>query len=142
MKVISLTLAAVVSLASCSEDDDSTNSTVEQAAQIIIDEHQEKKERRDELESKLKTQRIKLEFESKTQRIELALNKYLLDNALVSPNDDFDLDTLLLSANDGGGYGGPYLEADDLIDPWGNAYFIVAPGESSSFDVLSNHDFE
>lgn len=31
-----------------------------------------------------------------------------------------------------------YLDADDLFDPWGNAYILVNPGdENSDFDILS-----
>jgi len=34
---------------------------------------------------------------------------------------------------------GPYLErADDLVDPWGNPFEILVPGDiNSTFDIIS-----
>ncbi|MDP7005359.1 MAG: type II secretion system major pseudopilin GspG [Phycisphaerales bacterium] len=64
---------------------------------------------------------------------------YVLDMGLTIPSNDFDLDVLRLNADDGGGPQGPYLERDrDLIDPWGNPFEIIIPGEvNSSFDIIS-----
>jgi type II secretory pathway pseudopilin PulG len=57
----------------------------------------------------------------------------------VSSLDDFDLETHLLTADDGGGPSGPYLQkADDLNDPWGTPYSIRIPGEVNyDFDIVS-----
>ena len=68
------------------------------------------------------------------------VNLYVLDNGLSTPNDDFDLEVLLLTPDDGGGPGGPYLErAADLIDPWGNPFEILLPPGTvnHSFDIIS-----
>ena len=60
---------------------------------------------------------------AKAATIAKVVNLYTLDMGLSAPSDDFDLELLLLSADDGGGPSGPYLErADDLIDPWGNPF--------------------
>lgn len=68
------------------------------------------------------------------------VNLYTLDMGLSAPSDDFDLELLLLRADDGGGPSGPYLErADDLLDPWGNPFeFELPPGTvNASFDIIS-----
>jgi general secretion pathway protein G len=51
----------------------------------------------------------------------------------------FDLEALLVPAEDGGGPQGPYLnKAENLIDPWGNPYLIRVPGEVNyDFDIFS-----
>jgi general secretion pathway protein G len=72
--------------------------------------------------------------------IATSLKLYTLDMGLSAPSDDFELELLLLSADDGGGPSGPYLErADNLIDPWGNPYeFELPPGTiNASFDIIS-----
>ncbi len=76
---------------------------------------------------------------AKAATIAKMINLYVLDMGLSKPSDDFDLEILLLSPEDGGGPQGPYLErADDIIDPWGNPFEIIVPGEvNSSFDVIS-----
>ncbi|HIA71566.1 MAG TPA: type II secretion system protein GspG, partial [Phycisphaerales bacterium] len=53
--------------------------------------------------------------------------------------DDFDLELLLLPPDDGGAPGGPFLQkADDIIDPWGNQFEILVPGNVNfSYDVIS-----
>ena len=62
---------------------------------------------------------------------------------LSAPNDDFDLEVLLLTPDDGGGPQGPYLErAADLVDPWGNPFEIMLPSVfveqlNRSFDIVS-----
>ena len=64
---------------------------------------------------------------------------YVLDMGLSAPSDDFDLEVLLKTSDDGGGPQGPYLErAADLIDPWGNEYELRIPGDiNRDFDVVS-----
>ena len=72
--------------------------------------------------------------------IATSLKLYTLDMGLSAPSDDFELELLLLSADDGGGPSGPYLErVDNLIDPWGNPYeFELPPGTiNASFDIIS-----
>ena len=68
------------------------------------------------------------------------VNLYVLDMGLSAPNDDFDLEVLLRTPDDGGGPQGPYLErAADLIDPWGNPFEILLPPGTvnHSFDIVS-----
>jgi len=76
---------------------------------------------------------------AKAATIAKTINLYVLDMGLSKPSDDFDLEILLLSPDDGGGPQGPYLErAEDIMDPWGNPFEIIVPGEiNASFDVIS-----
>ncbi len=76
---------------------------------------------------------------AKAATIAKTVNLYVLDMGLSAPSDDFDLEVLLLHPEDGGGPSGPYLErADDLIDPWGNNFEIIVPGDvNASFDIIS-----
>ena len=77
---------------------------------------------------------------AKAATIAKVVNLYTLDMGLSAPSDDFDLELLLLSADEGGGPSGPYLErADDLIDPWGNPFELeLPPGTiNASFDIIS-----
>ncbi|MDP7009000.1 MAG: type II secretion system major pseudopilin GspG [Phycisphaerales bacterium] len=76
---------------------------------------------------------------AKAATIAKAVNLYLLDEGISAPDDNFDLEILLLSPDDGGGQHGPYLERSaDLIDPWGTPYEIIVPGDvNASFDVIS-----
>jgi general secretion pathway protein G len=56
---------------------------------------------------------------------------WCVDHGLTRPTDDFDLSMLASGAT-------PYLKASDLIDPWGNPYIILVPGERNpDFDVVS-----
>ncbi len=76
---------------------------------------------------------------AKAATIAKVVNLYTLDMGLSAPSDDFDLEMLLLTADDGGGPSGPYLErADDLIDPWGNPFELeLPPGTvNASFDII------
>jgi general secretion pathway protein G len=77
--------------------------------------------------------------ESETKAIAAQVVAFMLDAGLSRPDDDFDLEMLLLAPEDGGGSNGPYLQkADDLLDPWGNRYDIIIPGEVNyDFDVIS-----
>lgn len=63
---------------------------------------------------------------------------YMLDMTVSHLDDQFTLDMLLLTPDDGSP-GGPYLEkADDLNDPWKNPYMIRIPGEVNyTFDIVS-----
>ncbi len=76
---------------------------------------------------------------AKAATIAKTVNLYILDMGLSAPSDDFDLEVLLLHPDDGGGPSGPYLErADDLVDPWGNNFEILVPGDiNASFDIIS-----
>ena len=77
---------------------------------------------------------------AKAATIAKTVNLYVLDMGLSAEAlDDFDLEVLLLHPEDGGGPSGPYLErADDLIDPWGNNFEIIVPGDvNASFDIIS-----
>ena len=76
---------------------------------------------------------------AKAATIAKTVNLYILDMGLSSPSDDFDLEVLLLHPEDGGGPSGPYLErAHDIIDPWGNNFEILVPGDiNASFDIIS-----
>ena len=75
---------------------------------------------------------------SQAAKISQAYTLYMIDMS-TSPEDDFDLSILTLRSDDGGGPGGPYLpKTKDVIDPWGNPFILVAPGnENYDFDVLS-----
>lgn len=70
--------------------------------------------------------------------IATAVQMYVADTG-ISLNDGFELEQLLLPAEDGGGDQGPYLEkSDDLLDPWKNAFVIKVPGDVNySFDIIS-----
>ena len=138
MKINCVTLTTALLLGGCSEEKSTTANEptiVEQAAQIIVDEHQEKKERAEMLGQK------QMDTVQK-QRIAQAINEYLIDSGMSTPSYDFELDTLLLASSEGGGPNGPYLSSSDsLIDPWGNKYFILVPGEgNSAFDIDSQSD--
>jgi len=76
---------------------------------------------------------------AKAATIAKTINLYVLDMGLSKPSDDFDLGILLLSPDEGGGPQGPYLEReDDIMDPWGNPFELIVPGEINvSFDVTS-----
>lgn len=57
---------------------------------------------------------------------------YIAEETTGTLTDDFSLDMLVDGEN-------PYLNsADELVDPWGNNYEIVIPGERNlDFDVVS-----
>lgn len=76
--------------------------------------------------------------EAEVQAMETAVNLYLNDTG--EPlTSSFDLEVLLIPAEDGGGPQGPYFQkADDLLDPWNNPYVIRVPGEVNyDFDIVS-----
>ena len=76
--------------------------------------------------------------ESDAGSLATALKLYLLDTG-VSPEDGMDLTVLLLSPSEGGGRSGPYLEKRDAhLDPWGNPFVVVVPGEKNvDYDIVS-----
>jgi len=69
---------------------------------------------------------------SETRVISQAVGLYLLDNNMSRPPEDFELE-VLVSGSD------PYLnKVEDLIDPWGNPYVIIVPGEvNHDYDIVS-----
>jgi len=75
---------------------------------------------------------------AEVKAIETAVNLYFNDTGAIL-NSNFDLDMLLVPAEDGGGPQGPYFsKAEALIDPWGNPYLIRVPGDVNyDFDVFS-----
>ncbi len=77
--------------------------------------------------------------QSKASAIAQAVELYHLEMGLSKVQDDFDLELLLLPPDDGGAPGGPFLQkADDIIDPWGNPFEILVPGNVNfSYDVIS-----
>ncbi|MHC4415344.1 MAG: type II secretion system major pseudopilin GspG [Planctomycetota bacterium] len=80
----------------------------------------------------------KKKAETEVKAIETAVNLYVNDTGGIL-GDDFDLDVLIVPAEEGGGPMGPYLKkAADLLDPWDNPYVIRVPGDVNyDFDVVS-----
>ena len=76
---------------------------------------------------------------SKASAIAQAVELYHLEMGLSKVTDDFDLELLLLPQEDGGAPGGPFLQKqDDIIDPWGNTFEILVPGNVNySYDIVS-----
>ena len=70
--------------------------------------------------------------------IAAAVKLYVVDTGM-SLTDDFDLEVLALAPDEGGGPEGPYVDnADKLIDPWGNPFVIMVPGDKNyDFDIVS-----
>ncbi len=75
---------------------------------------------------------------AEVKSIETAVNLYFNDTGAIL-NSNFDLDMLLVPAEDGGGPQGPYFaKAEDLVDPWGNPYLMRVPGDVNyDFDIFS-----
>ena len=68
-------------------------------------------------------------------RIRTAIQQYLVDAGQSRPGQDFELNLLLLTAEDGGGRTGPYLNSEDhLQDPWSNFYVLEFPPGTKNFD--------
>jgi general secretion pathway protein G len=76
--------------------------------------------------------------EADVQAVATAVELYLTDTGEMLSNN-FDLEALMIPAEDGGGPQGPYFKkADHLLDPWDNPYLIRVPGEVNyDFDVIS-----
>ncbi len=79
---------------------------------------------------------------SEAKQIAQLITSYMLDMQQSRLDDDFDLETLLLVPDDGGGPNGPYLQKRGaLVDPWGRPYEIRIPGDVNyDFDVVSLGD--
>jgi general secretion pathway protein G len=77
--------------------------------------------------------------QSMVSAVAQAVELYHLEMGLSNVQDDFVLELLLLTPDDGGAPGGPFLRrADDIIDPWGNQFDILVPGNmNDSYDVIS-----
>ncbi|MAI67857.1 MAG: type II secretion system protein GspG [Phycisphaerae bacterium] len=76
---------------------------------------------------------------SKASAIAQAVELYHLEMGLSKVSDDFELELLLLPQEDGGAPGGPFLQKnDDIVDPWGNTFEILVPGNINySYDIVS-----
>jgi general secretion pathway protein G len=76
--------------------------------------------------------------ETEVTRMATAVELYLTDTG-ETLTSNFDLEVLLIPAEDGGGPQGPYLrKAEDLLDPWDNPYVIRVPGEQNyDYDIVS-----
>jgi general secretion pathway protein G len=77
--------------------------------------------------------------EAEVKAMETAVNLYLNDTG-ETLTSNFDLEVLLIAAEDGGGPQGPYFQkAEDLLDPWSKPYVIRVPGEVNyDFDIVSS----
>ena len=75
---------------------------------------------------------------AEVKAMETAVNLYLTDTG-ETLTSNFDLEVLLIPAEDGGGPQGPYFQkAQDLLDPWNNPYVVRVPGEVNyDFDIVS-----
>ncbi len=78
--------------------------------------------------------------QSEVKTIASAVEMFILDSG-GNLSDDFDLATLLLPAEEGGGPEGPYFKkkkSEELLDPWDSLYIIRVPGtENYDFDIVS-----
>ena len=75
---------------------------------------------------------------SAANSIAAAVKLYAIDTT--GPiTDDFDLELLVLPGGEGGGPEGPYVEsAEKMVDPWGNPFVIIVPGDVNfDFDIVS-----
>jgi general secretion pathway protein G len=74
-----------------------------------------------------------------TSNLASAVTLYITDIGRTSVPEDMDLTILLVGPDAGGGPNGPYIaKAEDLLDPWGNPYELIVPGEiNPDFDVVS-----
>ena len=69
--------------------------------------------------------------EAEVSSIANQVRLWMVDNEFSRLPDDFELD-MLAEGDD------PYLDADDLFDPWSSAYVLVNPGDfNSDFDIVS-----
>ena len=68
---------------------------------------------------------------SEVASIAQQVNLYLADHGLSRIPQDFRLEALTEGDR-------PYMRERDLIDPWGNSYVIIIPGEENiDFDIVS-----
>jgi general secretion pathway protein G len=67
---------------------------------------------------------------------EKALQQYRLDTGRY-PTTEQGLQALQTRPSNAVKWDGPYLEKTLPLDPWGQAYLYVSPGEHGEFDLLS-----
>ncbi|MBW1787319.1 MAG: type II secretion system major pseudopilin GspG [Deltaproteobacteria bacterium] len=67
---------------------------------------------------------------------ETALDTYRLDVGEY-PATDHGLEALRVQPDDADKWDGPYLPKDIPLDPWGNPYDYVSPGENAEYEVIS-----
>jgi general secretion pathway protein G len=67
---------------------------------------------------------------------EKALQQYRLDTGRY-PTTEQGLQALQTRPANAAKWDGPYLEKTLPLDPWGQAYLYVSPGEHGEFDLLS-----
>ena len=71
------------------------------------------------------------------ERLSTALDLYRLEVGRYPLSSD-GLEALLEEPADARGWNGPYIKkADALIDPWGQPYEYLSPGEQGEFDLFS-----
>ena len=77
--------------------------------------------------------------QAKADAIAQQVTMYHLALGLSEIQNDFDLEVLLLSEEEGGAPDGPFLQKDsDIVDPWGRPYEIFVPGDvNHDFDIVS-----
>ena len=71
---------------------------------------------------------------AQVDRLSMAVENYYLDTGGLPEN----LNSLVESSGDDGGWNGPYVKESLLKDPWGNTYEYRQPGEHGQFDLWSN----
>ncbi len=81
--------------------------------------------------SKAKTAKLQI------KEVESALELYFLDTGQYPPGDQ-GLKQLIQNDVSVMGWNGPYFKQPQLpLDPWGNNYVYVIPGEHGPFDLIS-----
>lgn len=65
-----------------------------------------------------------------------ALDQFRLDNGHY-PSTEQGLASLVARPANEARWDGPYLQKSVPVDPWGNAYVFVMPGEHGEYDLLS-----
>jgi general secretion pathway protein G len=81
--------------------------------------------------SKSKTARLQL------KEIESSVELFFLDTGRYPPNDP-GLKALVNNDASIAGWSGPYFKSGQIpLDPWGNNYLYLSPGEHGPFDLMS-----
>jgi len=70
------------------------------------------------------------------ERLSGILDLYRLDVGRY-PDDSDGLEALVTKPAGAERWNGPYVKAEQLIDPWGNPYIYRYPGENREFDLYS-----
>ena len=68
---------------------------------------------------------------------ETALDTYRLDMGSY-PDTDQGLPALREEPAGGKNWDGPYLPKEIPLDPWGNPYIYICPGEHGDYDIISH----